>query len=367
MSWTTEERFLLHAAARGEVPFPSVRDIQPQRLLDIALKEGMAGFAYRNFKGTGFPPHFSEAIQQAFERAYFGSLAANMRLQKEGLRLLGLFSESGIPVLLLQGFSLLDVVYEDYGLRPLSDMDLLLPGEFFPKARDVLAKDGFESPPHFPGVFLKERLQLDLHEDIMNVARIEGRKDFAYLRFEDLEKYAVRLPEWQGAYRLRPEANFPLLAAHLVKHSFTRLIWFVDLFRILTMGEEKFDPEEMMKIAEGWNLLPSSLIPVLLAQECLGFALPPCLEASISRLALRKNFFCRQVLNNRRSQGMGNFFVASQMGGGWAKARFLWEFCFPRREVMAQIYPQWEKNPGISYVLRFFDLTAKTIAGVFKK
>ena len=290
-----------------------------------------------------------------------------MRLKKEGLRLLGLFSESGIPVLLLQGFSLLDLIYEDYGLRPLSDMDFLLPGEFFQKARDVLLKDGFESPPHFPGVFLKGHLQLDLHQDIMNAARIEGRKDFVYLRFEDLEKYAVRLPEWQGAYRLRPEANFPLLAAHLVKHSFNRLIWFVDLFRMLMMGEEKFDPAEMMEIARGWNLLPSALIPVLFAQERFGLLLPPCLEEGISHLALRRNFFCRQVLNNRRAQGMGNFFVVSQMGSLTAGVRFLWEFCFPKPEVMAQIYPRWEKNITISYALRFVNLAIKMFRGVLKK
>lgn len=364
MSWTLEECFLLHVAAKERDPFPLVHKIQPQRLLHISMKEGMEGFVHRRLKESGFPPHFPEAVQKELEREYFRILARNMLLKKEGHRLLGLLSERGVPVLLIQGFPLLDALYEDYGLRPLSDIDFLLPSESFPKAIAVLRLQGFQSPPNFPSVFIKEDLQLDLHEDIMNVARIEGRKEFIHLKFEDLKKYAVELPEFQEVYQLRQEANFPLLAAHLVKHSFTRLIWFVDLLRILELEKARFNPREMAEIAERWNLLPSALIPVLFAKERFGCAVPDYLEDLMARTGLRKNFFARMVLNNHRSQGMGNYFVASRIVGLGDKLKFLWEFCFPKREAMAQMYPELEGRLALAYLYRFMGLALKTVKGI---
>lgn len=362
MPWSVEAKFLLHIPAKGESPFPLLPQIDPQRLLDISLKEGMAGFCYRWFRECGFPAHFQEGFKKEFERLYFSVLAKNLLMKKEFDSLLSLFSREGIPVIPIQGFSLLDSLYDDYGLRPLSDMDFLLPPSALNKATEILSGQGYASPPNFPSIFIKEDFQVDLHEDILNVSRISGRKKYVDLRFEDLAgRYAIEAPECRMVYGLKPEANFPLLAAHLAKHSFSRLIWFVDLLRILELGETKFNPEEMAETAERWNLLPSALIPVLFIKERFHVNVPAALEKRINETGLQENFIARLVLGNHRSQGIGNYFTASQIGGVMSKARFIWEFCFPRREVMAQIYPELEGRPMKAYFLRATDLMSRTV------
>jgi hypothetical protein len=365
MSWSIEEKFLLHVPVRREAPFLLLAQIDPQRLLDISLKEGMAGFAYRWFKEFGFPCHFPEGFKKEFERIYFAILARNMLLKKQFDSLLSLFSREGIPILPIQGFSLLDSLYDDYGLRPLSDMDFLMPSSVLSRAKRILSDAGYSSPPHFPDIFIKENFQVDLHEDILNASRIGGRKEYVDLRFEDLAgRYAVESPEYPSVYRLRLEANFPLLAAHLVKHSFSRLIWFVDLLRILELGEARFNHEEMADIAEGWNLLNSALAPVLFITDCFCLPVPEALEKRIADARLRKNFLVRMVLKNHRSQGIGNYFTATQMGGIGHKVRFILEFCFPKRKVMEQIYPELEGRLAKAHFLRVVNLIWKALRSV---
>ncbi|MBI5184843.1 MAG: nucleotidyltransferase family protein [Nitrospinae bacterium] len=368
MSWSVEEKFLLHIPGKREAPFPFLPQIDPQRLLDVSLKEGMAGFCYRWFRECGFPDHFPEDFKKEFERIYFSVLAKNLLMKKEFDSLLSLFSREGIPVIPIQGFSLLDSLYDDYGLRPLSDMDFLLPSSSINRAMEILSGQGYVSPPNYPLIFIKEDFQVDLHEDILNVSRISGRKKYVDLRFEDLAgRYAEEVPEYRMVYRLKLEANFPLLAAHLVKHSFSRLIWFVDLLRILELRKTKFNPEDMAETAERWNLLPSALIPVLFIKERFHINVPAVLEKRINKAGLQGNFIARLVLNNHRSQGIGNYFTASQIGGVMSKARFIWEFCFPRREVMAQIYPELKERPMKAYFLRATGLISRTLRTIFSR
>jgi hypothetical protein len=74
----------------------------------------------------------------------------NLRLRRELGRVTGALTEAGIPVLALKGIVLAYAVYGDPSLRPMTDLDLLVPQGERENALRVLRKLGFGYPQGLP-------------------------------------------------------------------------------------------------------------------------------------------------------------------------------------------------------------------------
>jgi hypothetical protein len=74
----------------------------------------------------------------------------NLRLRRELVRITGALTEVEIPVLALKGIVLAYAAYGDPSLRPMTDLDLLVPQGESEKAIQVLRKLGFDHPKGFP-------------------------------------------------------------------------------------------------------------------------------------------------------------------------------------------------------------------------
>jgi len=112
---------------------------------------------------------------------HYQSLARNMLLQDELGRLVAAFNKQGIPVVLLKGSALLDVVYQDISLRPMSDLDLLVRQEDIGCAESLvlsldyayLTKQGrgavSEGNRHLPNLgHRKKGIFIELHQHIVS-------------------------------------------------------------------------------------------------------------------------------------------------------------------------------------------------------
>ena len=61
-----------------------------------------------------------------FKDAYLNNIARNVRLYAELTRILQCFQDANIPVVVLKGAHLAEVIYGNIGLRPMGDVDLLV-------------------------------------------------------------------------------------------------------------------------------------------------------------------------------------------------------------------------------------------------
>ena len=59
---------------------------------------------------------------------------------------LRLFERHSIPYLILKGFSLVDQIYEDSGIRPVSDIDIYIYPSDYARVHEILVKAGYRSP-----------------------------------------------------------------------------------------------------------------------------------------------------------------------------------------------------------------------------
>jgi hypothetical protein len=150
-----------------------------------------------------------------------------------GDHLLGPLAEAGLPALVFKGAALAGR-YPAPGLRPMDDVDLMLPPEQHREAMRLLTERGWHVlvqqgehtevqlvHPQLPG------LPVELHEQLAAKAERSSR-----MTASDI--WAARRPiqvAGADAFGLAPEVEILALAAHAGKpfHTFDRLIWSVDI------------------------------------------------------------------------------------------------------------------------------------------
>lgn len=79
------------------------------------------------------------------ERFHHTARDANARLLREAGEVLLAFAAAGVPTIVLKGAALVGTVYDDLGARPVSDMDVLVPGSRIDDAAAVLRSLGFSA------------------------------------------------------------------------------------------------------------------------------------------------------------------------------------------------------------------------------
>jgi hypothetical protein len=135
-----------HASARvaDEIAVGAARIIDWDRTLTLAEHHGIGPLLHQHLRAGLFdaPPHVANRLW-----------AHTVRVRHEnGVRLNGLrdvlaaFDAARIPSVVLKGPALIAQVYGDPGLRPFSDLDLLVPTSELRRAQAELFRLGFQGP-----------------------------------------------------------------------------------------------------------------------------------------------------------------------------------------------------------------------------
>jgi hypothetical protein len=226
-----------------------------QTLIDVAVRSGVAPWCYFQLAQQVTQIESSESLLKPLRKHYLITLAANQHHLKLLRAIELLFSEAAIPVVLLKGMALAYTVYADEGLRPMGDLDLLVPEQEVMKARDILLLNGGSvgniplslwheaSHGHVRAIrFGSSHRLIELHARLYSLGN----------------QYQPLMPEWSESIekRLTPYGPVfvlirPLMAYHLCSHLYygflmggIRLGWLVDIAIIF---EKSDNPEELMQ------------------------------------------------------------------------------------------------------------------------
>ncbi|RPI71217.1 MAG: hypothetical protein EHM47_10720 [Ignavibacteriales bacterium] len=82
-----------------------------------------------------------DMLKGIYRRTWF----ENQILSYQVVKILDIFNNSGIKTLVLKGIALINIYYRDYGLRPMSDIDILIPTEKAADAFIILKKLGWSA------------------------------------------------------------------------------------------------------------------------------------------------------------------------------------------------------------------------------
>ena len=331
-------RLLLWVAASGN-PEAGAPDRLPgklgveesSRLVDAAVREGVAGLLYQRLKTSGRLLALGDPARGRLESIYYLTIQTNLRF----FAALKEIAEQGVPFVLMQGAALLADIYPDPGLRPLSDIDVWVLPRNRARLLAVLSHLGFEENPLVPGVLRRGAVLVDVHTHLDWAERIPASRFLFALDPEEIRRSCRRVA-WDGLQLscLGGHDQVIYLAVHAVKHNMERMVWLADIQR-LTAAWQAADWDGLRQRA---GRLRQERVPALLAylrQALFGMPTPAAASAGRTLSAAQ-----RYLLRMRRSGPLPKWSSLALLAAGnpVRQLEFALESMFPRPEVLRQVF-----------------------------
>ncbi len=332
----------------------------PEELVYRIVREGLAGIFYRRLKKSGGLELLAPDLAGRLAQTYYHAVQTGLRLESELARVLEKMTVLDLQAVVLQGASLQSDLYPEPGLRPMEDIDVWVRPTDFPAFGKLLRNSGYVPDRFYPGTFRGHGAVLDIHTHLFWADRIQARRHLLTVGqevlFEAAEQFEVC---GQPAIRLSRYDQVLYLGLHLLKHNVERLIWLVDIRRIL----ERLKPDEWGHLIRRADFIGQTrtLAQVLfLMDELLPVEFPDMVRRfrNANRLAVLEKWVLRHKKRKGRLPGWSTLvlFPPGMRRGRW---RLIWETFFPKLDVMQQIFPEAANLPAWRlYVKRVFQLAA---------
>lgn len=193
-------------------------------------------------------------LMDAFRRDRILTTARGMMLGQVAEECVGALGGRGIPSILLKGLDYDTRLYQTSGVRPTSDVDLLVPNEHRRDAFAVLdalgfepraAAPGFDDPDYHEVAWFRRDVEIDLHMGLAPFARcrIDYRRVWA-------DREPFRLGATDTAVLARTHAAI-FQALHMaIDHFGVPAIYLVDLVKLMPAAE---DVQAASEVAATWG------------------------------------------------------------------------------------------------------------------
>ncbi len=210
-----------------------------------ANRHGLAGLIYWEWRQS--PPQLvPDFILAELKQSYLATLARNTILLNELQRILQIIGAQDIKVVLLKGAVFARTLYEDIGMRPMSDLDILLPEEKIKNGVALLLANGYEEPVLLQREMMKKEVAHDIHLRQVDPPHVDVEVHWRLAAGQGYRQKVEMNWFWQetiplegepiGVFTLSPTANLLYLCAHLAfQHGLgsAGLLWYVDIARFL--------------------------------------------------------------------------------------------------------------------------------------
>jgi len=318
-------------------------------VVELSQQHSITSLLYHRLKSLNLS--LPGDISQELELEYLKQAQRNIRLYHELGKLLRLLQEKNIAVIVLKGAYLAEAVYDNIGLRRMSDVDLLVKKNdlqrveqelfalgFMPEDRNrVIAQINYHFAYRQPG----NGLRLEIHWAIVPSSSLfQIDVDGLWSRSQPV------ILAQAGAQALSPEDLLLHLCQHTAKHSYDmQLRMLCDIGEVVRCYGAQLDWQEISARSRQWGVLRAVYVILRLARELLDAAVPAEWLASIRPDdfdELYLDLVREQIVDNRAAGNMQQTFGVTRM---WAakglgrKLALARDRLFPAREAMALKYP----------------------------
>lgn len=226
------------------------------------------------------PPEVDEECRDVLAEAW----GLNTRLLAAVRPAVVALVEAGVPVVALKGLALLGDVYPDQALRPIGDVDLLVPRRLALRALELLKAAGWHGPSPYPPFWLAGRHAINLGSSLPGPSidlhwRASGSVPHRAWQQPwpeaDLEELPAMHPfAGLGVRRAVTERLLVQVAAHGMQLENADLShWIADLDRMLA-SDRGLDGERVARIAAEDGLVLEVLAALRACEDVLGTPTP---------------------------------------------------------------------------------------------
>jgi hypothetical protein len=260
-----------------------------EKLLQRSVEQSMTPLLYRHLhREPKWWSRVPEIMRMKLEQISRRNRQRNRLLILELDQLFAILEAAQIPVILMKELHLLHTVYRDPGLRPIGDLDLLVPQKDFEHAKNILGeagyypqlaanpfKDkygfGYHFVNHSKGIWIDLQWNLSQRE-----WSLEERRDQEFRApIEEIWNRATpgRLQK-SRAWRMSWEDLLFHLCCHSEGHGFEEMIQFCDMAEVIRLCGEKFNWQLFSEITRRSHMQGSVFCALTFVQEVLGLSLP---------------------------------------------------------------------------------------------
>jgi hypothetical protein len=375
----------LSDAARIEALLRS--DINWQTLMIDSARLGVQPLLYKHLSQPRWSQFVPPDVLVSLKRLYRKESLRNVRIYGLVEQLLKAFDDAEISMVLLKGAFLGRWIYQDIGLRPMGDVDLLCRESEASLVKTKLNELGFHQKTVYPS---------PLHERVYAIDRGWHLKPFYSSKSAMIEVHFSIFPNvphgfaemervWQGVEQrladglpvsfLAPGDLLLYLCLHLMHHLHIgrwQLYWFCDIHEVTAHYGDEIQWGSLFKTAAklGVTSQVQSILHLLSQQHWNGSF--PEIRGDFERLSmatlLRDRLFGGYE-ERQKAVFRGQLSKLGMLSGisGWRnRTYFLWKLVFPSREnLIGRYHPRNSLTVYLSYLLHPFVMVKRTMISLF--
>jgi hypothetical protein len=276
-----------------------------ESIVHLAKTEGAGPLLYAELSRAGRVGLLPKPLQASLRALYFSIRMKNEQTIQELGALTSLFEQAGIPVVALKGICFALTIYPDTGVRPMVDLDLLVPTPKHSEALRLVQTLGYEAalPEASPGldallnhaVCLKKRTRpftvLELHTTLVAEETFTHAVpvDWFWSQTEPLQSLGGR-NDHPHLLMLTPTAQLLYACAHaMLQHGgrYTSLHWLYDLDRLVQVYADRLDWDLFLAQAQAFAWSSAALAALSESVSLFETPVPPAVLDRLSHTSDR--------------------------------------------------------------------------------
>ena len=344
-------------------------------IVDLALRHGVGPLLHRALQARGELAQLPGDAIKRLEDERRATALDNLRNYGEFRRIARALRERGIPVIALKGLHLAELVYRDISLRPMSDLDILVPEAQVKPAVDLLLASEYEL----------DRRYARGYDAGLTHRRLGIMVEVHWTLAEPTERYT---PPIEDIWRSAPQATVgdaktqvmspEFLMLHVCAHLAYQHVFAFDLRALCDIAEivRAHPVLDWAAVADhgrrhGWTRGIAAALR--LARDHLGAAVPEDALVAVGGDGLAADALADALEQLVTGVGISNALrnapnlVALKSPIGWRqKVAMFWNRLFVSRAELARIYRVSEGSAriGLFYAVRLRDLLRRYAANL---
>ncbi|HOP58458.1 MAG TPA: nucleotidyltransferase family protein [Bacteroidales bacterium] len=320
----------------------------------MASEHGIAALVYHNLEKLSLLNELPDETKNFLRQSLLISLNKNTLNTSSLVNVLKLLNKHKIKTVLLKGIALELTVYENEGIRQMTDIDVLMKREDCLKARSLLLADGFVEMPlksvfykyiigyigkHLP-TLIKDKFRLELHHELF------GKENnlLTRLLFDTSQTTEINGAE---AFTPDPCIFFLYLVKHLSMHEMnneSQLRLYTDLVVMIEKEGKHILTPELIEYSEKAGMTKTLALHLEPLREFWGISFTECINEIIDKHSVQDSlnrflYFLKSPKNNPvcdRSRLYRHTF--NEVPGFHRKLLFLLGDLFPSVSFMKKRY-----------------------------
>lgn len=266
-----------------------------QKVYEIAVLNGVSPLLYKN---SGNYNNLPQSFRDKLYNAYMHFLKNNVLNAEETVRLLDNLQRNGINVIPLKGSIASEIIFDDAGIYPATDIDILVRQGDLEKSEKIILGCGYEKirfpepidllTSHYHFIYKKENFFLELHWNLVK-RYFNVSPDFWWQEIKTMHYSKIELKT------LNSERYIIYGIFRLFDHCFTPLKFFVFISGLISKYEKEIDWEKLLFYARFYKMERLIVFTLNLINEMF---YTPCSDKVLKRRNADYNFFKSKVIEN---------------------------------------------------------------------